>query len=401
MVFANSANNFARDSRIRPRLCYSTEDVLMTEAVIGLPSGAGALLREERVRQGLEIDALAAAIKIPPSRLDALESGRYAELPDATFTRALAQTVCRHLKIDALPVLALLPASSEASLDRVDGGLNAPFRERPGRNGESVDGGFLTRRVRWLALGLLVAAAALLIPMRYGEALQSLWHVTAEAIPYAGFNRTSAKQPSAGIEAPSVQTAAGVGASAASATDTVVASASAAQAAPPLDANQILVTTAPALPVTGTALPAVASPIGIAATPAAIAAPPLPAIPGATASMALVSTPSNAIKPVPSLVAATTNAPSVTFKVPVAVDGASVAMASLRAAGVSWVEVRDASGKVLLSRTLKAGDTADVAGPLPLKVTIGNASVTQLSLRGRAIDLGPAIRDNVARVELQ
>jgi cytoskeleton protein RodZ len=91
----------------------------------------------------------------------------------------------------------------------------------------------------------------------------------------------------------------------------------------------------------------------------------------------------------------------VTFKVPVAVDGGGVAMASLRAAGVSWVEVRDPNGKVLLSRTLKAGDTADVAGPLPLKVTIGNASVTQLSLRGRAIDLGPAIRDNVARVELQ
>jgi cytoskeleton protein RodZ len=373
----------------------------MTEAVIGLPSGAGALLREERVRQGLEIDALAAAIKIPPSRLDALESGRYADLPDATFTRALAQTVCRHLKIDALPVLALLPASSEASLDRVDGGLNAPFRDRPGRNGESVDGGFLTRRVRWLALGLLVAAAALLIPIRYGEVLVSFWHATAEGLPFAVFNRTSAKQPAIGLEAPPAPTAPGVGGTAASAVDAVVASASAAPAALPLDANQILVSTAPALPVVAaTGPPAAAGPVVIAATPAAIAAP-LPAIPGATASMALAATPANAIKPALASAAATPNAPSVTFKVPVAVEGAGVAMASLRAAGVSWVEVRDPNGKVLLSRTLKAGDTADVAGPLPLKVTIGNASVTQLSLRGRAIDLGPAIRDNVARVELQ
>jgi cytoskeleton protein RodZ len=371
----------------------------MTEAVIGLPRGAGALLREERLRQGLEIDALAAAIKIPPSRLDALESGRYADLPDATFTRALAQTVCRHLKIDALPVLALLPASSEASLDRVDGGLNAPFRDRPGRNGESVDGGFLTRRVRWLALGLLVAAAALLIPIRYGEALASFWHAAAEALPYAGFNRTPAKPPSTGLEAPPAPTAPGVGATAATAVDAVVASASAAQAALPLEANQILVSTAPALPVAATAPPATAAPIMTAATPAAIAAPPVAATTGVTASTAMAA--ANAIKPAPASAAATPNAPSVTFKVPVAVDGASVAMASLRAAGVSWVEVRDASGKVLLSRTLKAGDTADVAGPLPLKVTIGNASVTQLSLRGRAIDLGPAIRDNVARVELQ
>jgi cytoskeleton protein RodZ len=368
----------------------------MTEAVIGLPSGAGALLREERVRQGLEIDALAAAIKIPPARLDALESGRYADLPDATFTRALAQTVCRHLKIDALPVLALLPANSEASLDRVDGGLNAPFRDRPGRNGESVDGGFLTRRVRWLALGLLVAAAALLIPIRYGEALVSFWHATAEGLPFAGFNRTPAKQPSIGLAVPPAQTASGVGAAAASAVDAVVASASAAQAALPLDANQILVSTAPALPVAAaTGPPAAAGPMVIAANQAAIATPPLPAIPGAAASMV------TAIKPAPASAPAAPIAPSVTFKVPVAVDGAGVAMASLRAAGVSWVEVRDPNGKVLLSRTLKAGDTADVAGPLPLKVTIGNASVTQLSLRGRAIDLGPAIRDNVARVELQ
>jgi cytoskeleton protein RodZ len=374
----------------------------MTEAVIGLPSGAGALLREERVRQGLEIDALAAAIKIPPSRLDALESGRYADLPDATFTRALAQTVCRHLKIDALPVLALLPASSEASLDRVDGGLNAPFRDRPGRNGESVDGGFLTRRVRWLALGLLVAAAALLIPIRYGEALVSFWHATAEALSYAGFNRTSAKQPLVGADAPSAQAPAGVGTAVASAVDAVVASASAAQAAPPLDANQILISTAPALPVAGTVPPAAAGPIVLAATPAGIATPPLPAIPGASASTTLAAAAAAAaFRSASASAAAPPNAPSVTFKVPVAVDGAGVAMASLRAAGVSWVEVRDSNGKVLLSRTLKAGDTADVAGPLPLKVTIGNASVTQLSLRGRAIDLGPAIRDNVARVELQ
>jgi cytoskeleton protein RodZ len=369
----------------------------MTEAVIGLPSGAGALLREERVRQGLEIDALAAAIKIPPSRLDALESGRYADLPDATFTRALAQTVCRHLKIDALPVLALLPASSEASLDRVDGGLNAPFRDRPGRNGESVDGGFLTRRVRWLALGLLLAAAALLIPIRYGEALVPFWHTAAEALSYAGINRTPAKLPLAGLDVPPAQTAAGIGAVTAPAVDAVVASASAAQPALPLDANQILVSTAPALPVVGT-VPAVAGgPIVVAATPTAPAAPSLPAILGATTSTALPA--ATSIKPAPASAAAPPNAPSVTFKVPGAIAGE--AMASLRAAGVSWVEVRDPNGKVLLSRTLKAGDTADVAGPLPLKVTIGNASVTQLTLRGRPIDLGPAIRDNVARVELQ
>ena len=45
--------------------------------------------------QGLHIAALAAAIKVAPRKLELLEADRFDELPDATFTRALAQTVCR------------------------------------------------------------------------------------------------------------------------------------------------------------------------------------------------------------------------------------------------------------------------------------------------------------------
>ena len=78
----------------------------MTESAPEKP-GAGALLKAARERQGLHIAALAAAIKVSPRKLDALENDRWDELPDATFTRALAQTVCRTLKIDARPVLEL------------------------------------------------------------------------------------------------------------------------------------------------------------------------------------------------------------------------------------------------------------------------------------------------------
>lgn len=105
----------------------------MTEPGTGAAGGAGALLRAARERQGLHIVALAAAIKVTPRKLEALESDRFDELPDATFTRALAQTVCRALKIDAAPVLALLPPAGGQRLERVGGGLNTPFRDRPGR----------------------------------------------------------------------------------------------------------------------------------------------------------------------------------------------------------------------------------------------------------------------------
>lgn len=121
--------------------------------------GAGELLRAARQKQGLHIAALAASIKVTPAKLEALEAGRYDELPDATFTRALAQSVCRVLKIDAQPVLSLLPSTKAAMLEKVDGGLNTPFRERPGRI-DPTDWAVLRQPALWMVLLLLGAAAA-------------------------------------------------------------------------------------------------------------------------------------------------------------------------------------------------------------------------------------------------
>lgn len=119
---------------------------------------AGSLLRAARERQGLHIAALAAAIKVSPRKLEALEADRFDELPDATFVRALAQTVCRHLKLDPRPVLELLPHAGPVELETRPGGLNEPFRDRPGRDEPGVP------RVAPapLALAALVLAAAAL-----------------------------------------------------------------------------------------------------------------------------------------------------------------------------------------------------------------------------------------------
>jgi cytoskeleton protein RodZ len=132
----------------------------------GLPetaaASAGALLRAARERQGLHIAALAAAIKVSPRKLEALEAERYDELVDLTFTRALAQAVCRALKIDAAPVLALLPQQgvAAAGLEQVTGGLNAPFRDKPGRR-EPSDWTILHKPAFWATLLVLLAAAGL------------------------------------------------------------------------------------------------------------------------------------------------------------------------------------------------------------------------------------------------
>jgi cytoskeleton protein RodZ len=121
---------------------------------------AGAMLRQARQAQGLHIVALAAAMKVTPRKLELLESDRFDELLDATFARALAQAVCRVLKIDAEPVLAKLPAPSGHGLDRVAGGINAPFRERSTRS-EPASWLLLKKPAVWGPLLILAGAAAI------------------------------------------------------------------------------------------------------------------------------------------------------------------------------------------------------------------------------------------------
>ena len=118
---------------------------------------AGGLLRQARQAQGLHIAALAAAIRVSQRKLELLESDQFDQLPDATFTRALAQTVCRTLKVDAAPVLALMPPPRGHRLEEISEGLNRPFRERPGRlvPGEWV---VFSSPLLWVAALLVLAA---------------------------------------------------------------------------------------------------------------------------------------------------------------------------------------------------------------------------------------------------
>jgi cytoskeleton protein RodZ len=81
---------------------------------------AGALLRQAREASGLHIAALAVALKVPVKRLEALEADRFDLLPSAVFSRALASSVCRALKIDPAAVLAQLPVLAAPRLSYSD-----------------------------------------------------------------------------------------------------------------------------------------------------------------------------------------------------------------------------------------------------------------------------------------
>jgi cytoskeleton protein RodZ len=284
---------------------------------------AGALLRAAREKHGMHVAALAASIKIPQRKLEALEADRLDELPDAAFARALAMTVCRALKIDAAPVLALLPSTGAKALADVRGGLNTPFRERPGR-ADPAESSVLRHPLVWAAL--LVLAAALVLYF-----LPAGWWST-----WLPRGSESAAAPEASV------------------------------ASAPL--------------------------VSVTLAPAASAAS-QPAMEAATAPAAVD-------------VAASAPAVEVVHAAPAPDTSASVAeviggLALLRASEDSWVEVVDASGQVLVQRVLQPGESLGLDGKLPMKLKIGNAAATQLSFRGQRVDLGPATRDNVARLELK
>ena len=88
---------------------------------------AGGLLRRMREAAGMDMGVLAAALKVPVQKIEALEADDLAQLPNLTFARGLAGSICRTLRTDATRVLALMPAGvtrlheQAASIDR-------PFR---------------------------------------------------------------------------------------------------------------------------------------------------------------------------------------------------------------------------------------------------------------------------------
>lgn len=71
------------------------------------------------------------------------------------------------------------------------------------------------------------------------------------------------------------------------------------------------------------------------------------------------------------------------------------------ASSESWLELRDAQNSVVWSGVLKAGETARIESPLPVRVVVGRAQAVSVTLRGAAFDLKPHTQVAVARFEVK
>ena len=131
---------------------------------------AGELLRQAREAHGLHADAMAFSLKVPVAKLLALEAGRLDLLPDVTFARGLAASICRNLKIDPAPVLALLPRTGSARLGSDSPPINTPFRPPGSGPNFSLRGRMFSPAV--LAVVVLLVGALLLVvwPRMHDEA---------------------------------------------------------------------------------------------------------------------------------------------------------------------------------------------------------------------------------------
>ncbi len=295
------------------------------------------LLREAREAAGLQLASLSATLKVPVERLQALEEGRYQDLPNLTFARALASSVCRALKIDPAPVLQGLPQGGEVKLgsDRlVQASAIVPSRQGMFR----LPAAFQLGAPLLLSLLVLVLAVALWwwLPQRDAEMASE------------GEADAAASEP----PVPTLVSEEPV---------PVPAAAGSPLAAPPVVVEPV------------------AAPVP-AATPAAPVAPATPAAPAVPVS----SAPAASVTPVAT-----------------AQSAQAQPRLQLRARATTWVQLKDGAGKELQQRTLQPGQTLDYDGELPLQVVLGRASGVDVIVRGQVFDTSAYAPNKVARFEVK
>ena len=307
--------------------------------------GAGQLLREAREQQHMTVQTLASALKVPVYKVQALEDERWDILNDSVFTRALALSICRLLRIPTEPVLAGMPKHEAAKLASNPEGINAPFKEKSLRSLMSPSSDNHSGHASKVAAALLVAVA-IGAGLYFLPQWQSAQDDEAAPVVAAGAEEALFVPSQLQVE---------------SAAPAVQAEPKAQEAPVEPVGNEPAVTQTPAA---SPAAPALMEPALV--TPALVEPAPVPAAPAA------------------------------------AVPVANGRVLRFTASGETWVQVRDSQQKVLMEKILKSGDVyEETLAAHPLQVVVGNANATTLEIDGAAWNLTGSAKNNVARFEVK
>ena len=315
----------------------ATETALPQEVAPAAAVSAGALLRQARQAQGVALEDLAATLKVPVEKLQALEDEDWQRLPDVVFLRALAQTICRTLHLEAAPVLALLPQQKVMAL-APQGGLNAPMRER------GVPSILATNTKHspwpWVVLLLIVLGGGGYLGVQW---MAPEW-VRGVSTTVSAPSDPAGDSPLFSPAVPEEGDGGGMG---------NMGDVAQAGEVPTVQAAALM---QPALPEEEGAQPGFAAPAP-AAEPAA-----------APAAQAAAS-----VSPV----------------------------LRITAKGATWVQVLDAQQRLLIEKILQDGEVFSTSAPKPLTVAVGKADLATVEVNGAPFDVQAVARSNVARFEVK
>ncbi len=414
----------------------------------GYEPGVGALLRASRLRRGEELQDIAALLRIRYPFLEAIEDGRYQELPGSAYAIGFVRTYAEHLGLDSEEVVRRFKAEAENLERRSDLVFPSPIAERSTPGGAIVFVGILMAAVAYGAWYLGTSKQSFLddlvspLPDRLTAMIRGNGQApgadpstapsdatgNAPTAPQAPAPATPAPEP-----APTPPAGQAVAPPAEGPAPTTAPSEPPAKAAPaPAPQPQATtkpVTAPPSTPVPPAVAPAPAAPTAAPAEPprtppvarveppvsapaaapvrpvppAPVETPPpaasapseAPASPPAPPPMAPPAPPAApATAPVqpPAPPATTAEGPApgpTTAPTEVAADASSRIV--VRAKLDSWIQVRDGVGRrLLVTRLLRAGETYRVPNQPSLSLLTGNAGGLEILVDGEPV---PAIGD--------
>ncbi|MGU7838944.1 helix-turn-helix domain-containing protein [Burkholderia sp. AW33-5] len=315
-------------------------------------AAVGSRLAQLREAKGWTVDDVSARLKVAPQKLRALEAGDISHLPGVTFALGVVRSYAKMLGVDPEPFAQAL--RRERGVPEVDLSMPASSGTDLPRGRVSIPLGGSSRHHPWLWGTAIVVVAVIAVLM---------WHTGGDSSSWlARFKGGGDTEHASAASAPAASSAEEAGAGGAS---TAVGNDVPAQVAASAAAPQVV---------------ASAAPVASAPAPTAVAPASQPIVATAAASSAAA-----AVQPASVAVAA------------------GQSMVELKVKQDCWFSVRDKSGKELFSALVRAGETKQVAGDGPFKVTIGNkAGLDTVAFDGKPVDPAKysAARGNVARFTL-
>ncbi len=310
----------------------------------------GSLLRSERERRNLTVDDVAANLRIRRALIDAIEHGRFKELPGAPYAVGFVKTYAEFLDLDREEVIRRFKSEAEGIESVKELHFPKPLSE------SRLPGGVL------LLMSAVIAAGAYIF-WNFQSADERAQAPRVAALPER-LAPLAAPLPSP-QPAPAVATAPAVAPAEAEPV-------SAPAAAEPASAPASTAASADPPPVQDLAVAAPSSP-----TPASSAAP-TPSAAAPSPASAAPSTPASEAAAIPT-------APSEAAYQPRVYGDPGPHRVVIRATADSWIQVRDTSGSVIFTRVMRPGDAFNVPSRAGLSLYTGSAGALEITVDGKVV----------------